>query len=244
MDEFLLVLALAAMPALGNSIGGALAEVITVSPRLLSLALHLAAGIVLAVVGVELMPQVLEASQSWVIVLAFLAGGGFAVGLDVLIGKLQKRVGGAEGNTGPWLIFAGVAVDLFSDGLLIGTGSTISLGLGLLLALGQVAADLPEGFATIASFKATVPSRRKRLLLAASFILPILLGATIGYWLVRGRPELLKLGLLSFTAAILTATAVEEIIGEAHETAADARWEELLFIAGFALFMALSLYLE
>lgn len=243
MNEFFLVLALAALPAIGNFIGGVLAEVFTVSSRLLSLALHLAAGIVLAVVGVELMPQVLAASQAWVVILAFLAGGVFAVGLDLATEYMQTRLGGT-GNTGPWLIFFGVAVDLFSDGLLIGAGSTISLGLGLLLALGQVSADLPEGFATIATLKQTITSRRRRLLLAASFILPVFLGATLGYWLVRDRPELLKLALLSFTAAILTATAVEEIIGEAHETIEDTHWHELVFIAGFALFMAIALYLD
>ena len=168
MHEFFLVLALAALPAIGNFMGGVLAELFTVSPRLLSLALHLAAGIVLAVVGVELMPQVLAASHAWVVILAFLGGGVFAVGLDLVTESVQTRLGGAAGNTGPWLIFFGVAVDLFSDGLLIGTGSTISLGLGLLLALGQVSADLPEGFATIATLKQTIASRCRRLLLAAS----------------------------------------------------------------------------
>jgi ZIP family zinc transporter len=75
MNESFLVLALAALPAIANFIGGVLAEVSTVSPRLLSLALHLTAGIVLVVVGVELMPQVLVASQAWVVILAFPAGG-------------------------------------------------------------------------------------------------------------------------------------------------------------------------
>ena len=127
MNEFLLVLGLAALPAVGNFIGGVLAEILTVSPRLLNLALHLAAGIVLAVVGIELMPQVLAASHAWVVILAFLAGGVFAVGLDMITERVQTRLGGGSGNTGPWLIFFGVAIDLFSDGLLIGTGSTISL---------------------------------------------------------------------------------------------------------------------
>jgi ZIP family zinc transporter len=39
------------LPAVGNVAGGLLAEMVPVSERVLSLALHLAAGIVLAVVG-------------------------------------------------------------------------------------------------------------------------------------------------------------------------------------------------
>jgi ZIP family zinc transporter len=50
MSEWLWALALASMPALGNFSGGVLAELMPVSQRVLSLALHLAAGIVLAVV--------------------------------------------------------------------------------------------------------------------------------------------------------------------------------------------------
>lgn len=37
---------------------------------------------------------------------------------------------------------------------MIGAGTTIRAGLGLLLAVAQVPADVPEGFATIANFRA------------------------------------------------------------------------------------------
>lgn len=69
MEGYLAVLAFAALPALGNFAGGILAELQRPSRRLLSLALH-AAGIVLSVVAVELMPQALEADTSWLIVLS------------------------------------------------------------------------------------------------------------------------------------------------------------------------------
>lgn len=153
MEEYLIALALSALPAIGNFIGGLIAEYYRVSTRLLSLALHGAGGIVLAVVGVELLPQILQTKPPWVVILCFFAGGAFFVALDRAIHLVQTRLGKAQGNTAAWAIFFGVAVDLFSDGLLIGTGSTISLGLGTLLALGQVSADIPEGFATIATFK-------------------------------------------------------------------------------------------
>lgn len=244
MNDYLIALALAAIPAVGNFGGGVLAEVFNISKRILSLALHAAAGIVLAVIGVELMPEVLQAEPSWVVILAFLVGGAFAVGVDKAFDVIRARVPSQRANAGPWMIYFGVAVDLFSDGLMIGAGSTVSLGLGLLLALGQVAADIPEGFAIIATFKDQDTTRRQRLLIAASFAVPVLLGATVGYWVVRGRPELVKLALLSFTAAILVATAVEEIITEAHEKDEDTRLQEFVLIAGFALFMLLSLYFE
>lgn len=244
MRDYLIVLALAALPAAGNFAGGLLAEWLPLSRRMLSLALHAAAGIVLAVVGIELMEQVLAATPPWLPILALVAGGGFAVLLDKAVGLVQARLGGAEEDSAPWLIFIGVSVDLFSDGILIGTGSTITLGLGLLLAIGQVPADLPEGFATITSFREQGVPRRRRLWLAASFALPIFLGATLGYWVVQGRPEIYKLVLLAFTAGILLTVAVEEMITEAHRSAEESSWDTLALVGGFALFALLSVYLE
>lgn len=242
MDGYLTVLAFAAMPALGNLAGGLLAEVFEPSRRVLNLALHLAAGIVIAVVAVELMPEALAAEPQWLIAMAFVLGGGFFVAACAAIDRLSARLGG--GAAGPWVVWFGVAVDLFSDGVLVGTGATVSVALGLLLALGQVPADVPEGFATIANFRGQGVPRRTRLLLAAAFAVPIFLGATVGYWAMRGQPELYKLVLLTFTAGVLTTLVVEELVPEAHEEAADPRVAPLVFVGGFALFALISAYLD
>lgn len=250
MKDYLLALALAAMPAAGNLVGGVLAEIVTVSQRVLSLALHLAGGIIFAVVAVELVPQSFSRGPPWVMILLFVGGGGFFILVDSIIDVVSKRTGkGIEteattASGAQWAIFFGVAVDLFSDGVMIGAGTTVNVGLGLLLALGQVPADIPEGFATIAGFRRHGVPRRVRLLASAAFAIPILIGTTIGYFAVRGRPDEVKLGLLAFTAGILTTVAVEEIMREAHRKEQDSRWATACFIGGFAVFALLSSYLE
>jgi len=87
------------------------------------------------------------------------------------------------------MIYVAVAVDLFSDGLMIGAGSAVATSLALVLALGQVLADVPEGFATIANFKDKEVPRRRRLIVGASFAVPVLLAATLAYVLLRGQGE-------------------------------------------------------
>ncbi len=244
MQEYLSVLVLAALPALGNMAGGLLAEAVTVSRKVLSIALHGATGIILAVVGMELMPEALRAEPPWVAVLAFVAGGGAYILIDRIADLAQERAeAGSHGARSAWAVFFGVAVDLFSDGLMIGTASTISLGLGLFLALGQVTADIPEGFATIAVFRSRGFSRRRRMLFSLLFAVPVLFGATIGFWLVRGQAEIYKLALLAFSAGLLVTVTVEEIVPQAHE-GEDARLATVAFIAGFALFTLLSVYFE
>ena len=60
-----------------------------------------------------------------------------------------------------------------------------------MLSLGQVTADLPEGFATVATFKEKGVPRTKRLILSASLVAPILIGASLGYFVLRGLSEML-----------------------------------------------------
>ncbi len=239
MENYLSALLFAVAPAVGNFSGGLLAEFARVSERTLSLALHAAAGVVIAVVAVELMPQVLESRPQWLPVIAFVAGGLFYVAADAVVGRMS-----GEGRArSPWILWFAVAIDLLSDGIMIGAGSTIGLGLGFLLALGQTPADLPEGFATVATFKRTGLPRRTRLLLAAAFALPLFIGVTLGYWGVRGRSEGFKLALLAFTAGVLTTVVIEEIVPESHQ-GKDSRLATFFFVGEFALFTLVSAYFE
>ncbi|MDX2377598.1 ZIP family metal transporter [Microbacterium sp. LRZ72] len=242
MTEFLLVLAFAALPAVGNLLGGVTAEVFRASDRTLSLALHLAAGIVLAVVGLELMPEALQAGQPWIPIVAFAAGGLAFLGIAQGIRYVRARSGNHGTNTGPSAIYAGVALDLFSDGIMIGTGSVLNPALGLLLAVGQVPADFPEGFAAVATLRSAGVARRTRILMSLSFALPILLGATLGYFALRNAPEVITLSVLALTGGVLTSVVVEEMITEAHETKTS-RLEPIFLTAGFALFALISAYL-
>lgn len=233
----------AALPAVGNFFGGLLAEFLNVSQKSLSLALHLAAGIILAVIGIELMPAALEAEQQWIVILAFFLGTLFFVLLDRSIDYVRNRFGGKGASSAAIAIYIGVSIDLFTDGLMIGTGSSVATGLGLLLALGQVPADIPEGFATIATFKDKGMPRNRRILLSFSLMIPIFIGATIGYLGLRGSSEIIQLSILAFTAGILLAVGVEEMLTEAHERP-DSRWAALFLAGGFTLFTMISVFLE
>ena len=242
MDGFLLVLVLATLPALGYIGGGLLAEAVIATPRTLSFALHAAAGVVFAIVAVELMPRVLEATIPWVVVLAFVLGALFFIGLDLANHFIQARLGASPESSGPYTIFLGVAIELLNDGIMVGAGTTITPALGFLLALGQVPANVPQAFATIATFKARGVARLRRILLTLALGIPVVLGATVGYFAVLGQPDLLKQTVLAFTAGALVILIVEEIMPEAHREW-DAHVTSLAFISGFVVFMLISAYL-
>lgn len=241
MDGFLLVLGLAALPALGNFVGGVAAEVVDVSDRALSLALHLAAGIVLAVVGLELMPEALNTAPAWVPILAFTGGGVVFLGLQRVIATVSRRLGSESERSGPLAIFTGVSLDLFSDGVMIGTGTVLNPALGLLLAVGQVPADVPEGFAAVATLRKAGLSRGTRIAMAAGFAIPVLVGASLGYLALREAPALATVSVLALTGGALTSVVIEEMITEAHE-GDTSQLGPIFLTAGFSIFALIAVY--
>lgn len=243
MNPYLSTLALSAMPAIGSYLGGLLSEFIPPSKGNLSLTLHAAAGIILSVVGVEIMPQMLAADPPWLIFLAFVVGGGFFILMRRGIKILQKRSKNSPKQSSAWVLSLAVGIDLFSDGLMVGTSSTIAFSLALMVAVGHVLANIPTGMAVISSFKQSKTSALFRQFLSASFIFPPVIGATLGYWIVMGQPEVIKFMLLAFTAGILTTLVVENMVPEASEHEKENYQETLCFVGGFAFVALLSTYL-
>lgn len=243
MQAFISALILSALPVISNFMGGMIAEALPLSKQTLGLALHAASGVLLAIASTQLLPQIVLANPIWTTMLALFAGGAFYVWVNQLLNSSKNRLRGIDGNKVAWAIFLSIAIDLFGDGLMIGTSLTISEHLGLTLASAKVVAHLPEGFVTNAEFKSQTMPRRERLLLLTAFIIPVWLGATLGYWGLRGRSDLPKLIVLAFTTGTLMTAIVEEIIPEAHQTQ-DTNWSALTFIGSFALSILFSAYLE
>ena len=228
------VMLLALLPFAGNFAGALASEVLSPSAAWRNRALHAAAGIVFAVVAVEIMPEALRALSGWQIALAFLAGGGVYLIAQTLI---ERR---AEGTGRMWMIYLAVATDLFGDGLLIGSGSAVAASLGLTLAVGQVLADVPEGAATAITFRANDVPRGKRVALAATFVLPVLGGGVLSYLTLRNASEAAQMAALVGTAGLFAVGVFEDMITEAHDAAEDSRTSTTFLLGGFAAFTLVS----
>lgn len=239
-----MVLALSLLPGIGNFVGGMLAEFGKTSGRLLNLALHAASGIVIAIVSVELIPEARQALAGWWLAIAFGAGGIAYVLVKTGIEKAEALSGNSQSGTRMWMIYVAVAVDLASDGLMLGSGAAVSFNLAIALAAGQVLADVPEGYASVANFRKNGIARRNRILLSASFILFSCGAAILSYLLVRDAGQGPKMALLAFVAGLLTVAAVEDMLEEAHDARRDNRSSVIAFIAGFVLFTLVSAGLE
>lgn len=239
MSDFLSVLIFASLPAAGNFMGGLLSEWLNPSKYFVNLALHASAGIILAVVSVEVMPNALQIVPVLLIGAAFLAGGGAYLVIEAAIEKWQAtkpRGAGAQA----WMVYVAVLADLIGDGLLIGAGSAVSSQLALVLALGQVSADIPEGFSVLANFKDKGVKRRQRLWLSASFVIPVVGSALAAYFVLRDLPESVKFTAMVFVSGLYSLAAVKDMLGQAHESAVDTRWSSISFLGGYAFFLLVS----
>lgn len=238
MPELLTVLLVALIPAGANFFGSVLAEVRAVSQRALSAALHIAVGIVVAVVGLEVMPRALDVPMPLVPMVAFVGGAALFLVVDATAERLQDR-----GNGRAWAVYGSVGLDLFSDGVLIGTGSVLNPALGVLLAVGQAPADAPEGFAASAALRRAGVGRGLRLLAAVGFVAPILVGAAVGFLALRQAPDMVTFSVLAFTGGALLSLALEEMLPEAHDQFSSRR-DAFYLTIGFALFAAVSVYVS
>jgi ZIP family zinc transporter len=113
--------------------------------------------------------------------------------------------------------------------------------LGLLLALCQVPADLPEGFAATAALRGAGIARARRLAMAAAFALPVIGGALLGNLALRDAPDLATVSVLALTGGMLTSVVVEEMVTEAHE-GKTGPLDPVLLTAGVAVFALISAY--
>lgn len=111
-----------------------------------------------------------------------------------------------------------------------------------MLTSGRVVAHITEGFVTNAEFKSQNMPRTQRFWLLTAFLIPVWLGATLGYWGCADK-LICKLIVLAFTTGTLMVAIVEEILPEAHQTQ-DTNLSTLTFIGSFALSMLFSSYLE
>ena len=183
MFQFIIVLLFASIPAFGQG-GGIAAELFKISQRTLGIALHGATGIIFAIISIELIPRSFAASNPLLITLTFIAGGLFFILIDQYVIPNRSLVKDAS----VWALFFAVAVESFTDGLMIGTSVLIALTLGLLLSLGQVSADIPMGFVNVASFKKKGFILKNRILINLAASLSVFIGASIGYFAIKGQP--------------------------------------------------------
>ena len=229
------------IPALVALAGGVMAAVWSPSHSTRSMIQHFAAGVVLAALAVELLPEIgREHAPAWVIAGSFALGSLFMYGLKLWTIRLEARqvqTIPAHAGISTGLLLA-TFIDVATDGFIIGAGFAAGGETGLILALGLSVELLFLGLSLVSEALAGW-----RIVAISGALGATVLGfAVLGNTLLAGASKALIGGTLAFSAAALLYLVTEELLMEAHEgDAPESPLSTLVLFAGFLCFWCIQL---
>ncbi|MGW3330100.1 ZIP family metal transporter [Streptomyces rubiginosohelvolus] len=190
------------------------------------LVLGLAGGLMLGVVGLDLLPEAIEAAGEPVFgvpMALLLFVGGFLVAhlVERLLSARQVAhgAGGHHSDRVPQVGLTAAAAMVghsLMDGIALGAAFQVSGSMGVAVALAVISHDFADGFNTYTLTSLYGNARRKALLmLFAAAVAPVVGAATT---LLFTLPEELLGGYLGFFGGALLYLAAAEILPEAHHT--------------------------
>jgi ZIP family zinc transporter len=226
------------VPALVAVAGGFLAMAWKPGPQARSLIQHFAAGVVLAALTVELLPEVAREHASAVVVIgAFALGSLFMYGLKLWTMRLEHRAAAKSDVTAASAgLLLATFIDVATDGFIIGAGFAAGGETGTVLALGLSVELL---FLGLAVANATLAGWRI-VAVATALGITVLAFAVAGSLLLAGASAQVLGAVLSFSAAALLYLVTEELLMEAHEVE-EKPSSTLVLFGGFLVFWAIQL---
>ncbi len=244
MNDFLLVLGVALLAAFLTYLGAPIAERFDVPQRVVSAALQFAAGIITALVALSLMPPAVRDGSSLIVALMFFIGGAIYVTFEYYSAqKMAARALESGSNVTSLGLYVGILVDLIIDGVVIGIGATLTVMTGLILALGMAISTLPLAFVTTSTAKRQGVSPEKRRLLSIAYFLCVLVGAMVGFLLLRNVSLDLRLALIALASGFLITTVTQSMIPEANKDG-EPSFAGILYLAGVLIYALLSIFVK
>lgn len=165
----------------GTTLGGILGVLLkTQSKKFLGFILSLASGLMTAIVCFELIPEALEISSIYNVLLGIVLGIISMIGCDLLVEKKFKNNHSIVKSKNSLLktgiiVSIGLAIHNFPEGLAIGSGFEASLKLGYSLAIAIALHDIPEGISM------AVPMKNGGIKTSRVIFYVILSGITTGF---------------------------------------------------------------
>ena len=226
------------VPALVAVSGGVLAALWTPGAQARSLIQHFAAGVVLAALAVELLPDIAkEHARAQVVIGAFAAGSLFMYALKLWTLRLEHTASRAgESSSRSTGLLVATFVDVATDGFIIGAGFAAGAETGTILALGLSVELLFLGLA-VSSDRI---SGWKIIAVTSALGATVLGFALAGNRLLEGASPAVMAGTLSFSAAALLYLVTEELLMEAHEVE-EKPFSTLVLFGGFLVFWSIQL---
>ena len=199
---------------------------------------HFAAGVVIAAVASDLIPEVIEIGTPLGILGGFVAGGLLMIGLKWAVLAFERRAKARKQL--PAGLAAAAAVDTLIDGAIISAGFSLGQQLGGLLA---VALAIELFFLTLsvgAEYHKTRSRHFAGLAVTSGIAILLVVGAATASFLLANASTATVAVCLAFGAAALIYLIAEELLVESIQ-AEESLFSTAMLFAGFTVLLALKL---
>ena len=207
-------------------------KLVTLDSHSKSIIQYFSAGVVLAALAVELIPELYNTPFK----IQLLTGFGIGTTLMLTIQKIFSNNHSPCRKSTASLLIA-VAIDVFIDGLLVGISFAISIAKGLVI---SIALSLELLFLVL-SVDATLQKSGKKflsiLLINIGFAILVFAGSALGLTFLNASKSTIVL-ITSFGAAALLYLVAEELLKEAHEEKVTTTSTAMFFL-GFLIILLL-----
>lgn len=203
-----------------------------------------AAGVMLGISFMELIPESIHLSSVIGAVSGLIIGALAMYGLDRLLPHLHPSLcnpeHGCNLQRSSAYLMIGIFLHNFPEGMAIASGAVANIKASIVIALAIAIHNIPEGICTSASYFHASGSRRQAFLLSSTTAIPILIGFFIARFVFEKIDPSVVGILVAATAGLMIYITVDELIpnscaGENHQTI-------FSFMAGVVLVILLQLF--
>jgi len=177
--------------------------------------LAFAASMMLSISFFQLIPESLKISSALLVTTSFILGMVIMWIVDKTLPHINPELMKKEKPSvkrSVAMLVIGIALHNIPEGLAIGAGFALSPTLGIMVALGIAAQDVPENIATVIPLYGLTKKKVKSFSILVTTVLLELLGFIFGYYILKGTAPNLLGASLTLAAGFMTYISVEELI--------------------------------
>ena len=223
-------------------VGGLIAIRWDLAPRTIGLVMGFGAGVLIAVLSVDLAVDAYERSSGWVVGLGVLAGGVVFYAGDVLLDRMgggeRKSMGGRQTGGNPLAIVLGIVLDGIPESAAIGVTLIEGDKIGVAFVVAVFLSNLPESLSASSGLRAS--GRSPGWIIGLWILVSVVcaLAALLAFGLLDESQQNLIAFCLAFAAGAILAMLASTMMPEAFEHAG--RAVALVTVIGFALGFAIT----
>ena len=207
-------------------------KLVTLDAHSKSMIQHFSAGVVLAALAVELIPELYNTPFKIQLLTGYVIGTTLMLAIQKIFSNNHS-----PGRKSTSSLLIAVAIDVFIDGLLVGISFAISIAKGLVI---SIALSLELLFLVL-SVDATLQKSGKKflsiLLINVGFAILVFAGSALGLTFLNASKSTMVL-ITSFGASALLYLVAEELLKDAHEEK-ETTTSTAMFFLGFLIILLL-----